>query len=209
DLRRDHRADVQEANGGVGAVVDSMRTAPAARESNNLPGRERALAVERSQRRRAGQHDKQLLVRVMNVEREARCARLELEHGRTELLAACLAPHTGPSPTERRFVLLGVPLRLEDVRHAGDAISSGATRGTRRYLSPSAMAGVGSRAAGIGAVVLLSLSCAATAAASKLGDRTINSPGKVITWHGKSPDATGQGYGPPTDQSCTEPTCDS
>jgi hypothetical protein len=71
------------------------------------------------------------------------------------------------------------------------------------------MAGVGSRAAGIGAVVLLSLSCATTAVASTLPDRSITKAGQVARWHGKSPDQTGQGYGPPTEQSCTTTTCDS
>ncbi len=53
------------------------------------------------------------------------------------------------------------------------------------------------------------MSLAAPAAATTLPDRTIKRTGQVVTWHGKSPDQTGQGYGPPTEQSCTPSTCDS
>src|SRR5437764_13782593 len=59
------------------------------------------------------------------------------------------------------------------------------------------------------AATLLALACASPAVASNLPDQTIQSAGQVVTWHGSSPDQTGQGYGPPTEQSCTPMTCDS
>lgn len=58
-------------------------------------------------------------------------------------------------------------------------------------------------------MVLASLCLTSSAAAATLGNRTLAKPGQVVTWHGKSPDPTGQGYGPPTEQSCTPSTCDS
>jgi hypothetical protein len=57
--------------------------------------------------------------------------------------------------------------------------------------------------------VLAVLACASPAAAVTLPDRTISSPGAVVTWQGASTDPTGQGYGPPTEQTCTPMTCDS
>jgi hypothetical protein len=47
------------------------------------------------------------------------------------------------------------------------------------------------------------------APASTLPNASLHSPDQVVRWHGSNPDATGQGYGPPTEQSCTESTCDS
>jgi hypothetical protein len=53
------------------------------------------------------------------------------------------------------------------------------------------------------------LVCAPSAGATTLPDQTISSPGQVASWHGSSPDPTGQGYGPPTEQTCAPATCDS
>jgi hypothetical protein len=50
------------------------------------------LAVDRAEGRAPGQHDQHLLVRVVDVEREARGAGRHLEQGRAELLGAGLAP---------------------------------------------------------------------------------------------------------------------
>src|SRR4051812_28812730 len=64
---------------------------------------------------------------------------------------------------------------------------------------------------GRGAIVgaLAALACASPAAAATLPDQTISSTGQVVSWHGTSTDPTGQGYGPPTEQTCTPSTCDS
>jgi hypothetical protein len=60
------------------------------------------------------------------------------------------------------------------------------------------------------ATALIALACCSgTAAAAALPDQTMQSPTQVLTWHGASPDQTGQGYGPPTEQTCTPMTCDS
>jgi hypothetical protein len=50
---------------------------------------------------------------------------------------------------------------------------------------------------------------APAAGADALPNATLASGDQVITWHGSNPDATRQGYGPPTEQSCTPSTCDS
>jgi hypothetical protein len=50
---------------------------------------------------------------------------------------------------------------------------------------------------------------AAPASAATLPDRTLTSSDQVVTWNGKTTDPTGQGYGPPTAQTCTPDTCDS
>ena len=71
------------------------------------------------------------------------------------------------------------------------------------------MAGVAHRAAGPAIGVLVALSLAAPAAAKRLPDLTLSRVGQVPAWHGKSLDQTGQGYGSPTEQSCTDSTCDS
>src|SRR3954464_12719899 len=49
----------------------------------------------------------------------------------------------------------------------------------------------------------------ASASAATLPDQTLKSADQVLRWQGKSTDPTGQGYGPPTAQTCTEETCDS
>jgi hypothetical protein len=58
--------------------------------------------------------------------------------------------------------------------------------------------------AGIAALVW-----SAPAQAEALPNVTLQTTDQVITWHGSNPDATGQGYGPPSEQSCTPSTCDS
>ena len=62
---------------------------------------------------------------------------------------------------------------------------------------------------GLIAGVLALLAYAAPAAARALPDQTIAKPDQVASWRGSSPDPTGQGYGPPTEQTCTPMTCDS
>src|SRR5436190_21060945 len=67
---------------------------------------------------------------------------------------------------------------------------------------------MGRRGVATGAV-LAALLCALPAGAATLPDQTISNAGQVVTWHGASTDPTGQGYGPPTEQTCTPMTCDS
>jgi len=62
---------------------------------------------------------------------------------------------------------------------------------------------------GLIAAGLALLAYAAPAAARALPDQTISKPDQVTAWRGSSPDPTGQGYGPPTEQTCTPMTCDS
>ena len=49
----------------------------------------------------------------------------------------------------------------------------------------------------------------APASAATLPDKKLSSAGEVVRWQGKNADPTGQGYNPPTPQTCTEDTCDS
>ena len=63
--------------------------------------------------------------------------------------------------------------------------------------------------AGIALALAGALIAAAPAAAQQLPDQSITSAGQVLSWHGRSADPTGQGYGPPTEQGCTPVTCDS
>jgi hypothetical protein len=51
--------------------------------------------------------------------------------------------------------------------------------------------------------------CAPAAHAAALPDLTINGVGQVVEWHGKSTDPTGVGYGPPSQHTCMDSTCDS
>src|SRR5256885_16454631 len=67
---------------------------------------------------------------------------------------------------------------------------------------------MGRRGVATGAV-LAALLCAPPAGAATLADQTISNAGQVVTWHGASTDPTGQGYGPPSEQTCTPMTCDS
>src|SRR3954447_19401806 len=59
------------------------------------------------------------------------------------------------------------------------------------------------------AIACLCLILPASAGAATLPDQTLSTPAQVLHWQGKSTDPTGQGYGPPTAQTCTTDTCDS
>jgi hypothetical protein len=59
------------------------------------------------------------------------------------------------------------------------------------------------------AAALTLTAAAAPASAATLPDQTLSKTDQVVRWHGTSTDPTGQGYGPPTAQTCTEETCDS
>jgi hypothetical protein len=61
----------------------------------------------------------------------------------------------------------------------------------------------------LAAAVIGACIAAAPAQAATLPDQSLTKADQVIRWHGKSADPTGQGYGPPTQQTCTEQTCDS
>jgi hypothetical protein len=60
--------------------------------------------------------------------------------------------------------------------------------------------------------LLLSIATLALAAgpasAQTFSDHLLNSPDQVVSWQGKTTDPTGQGYGPPLAQTCTDDTCD-
>lgn len=72
------------------------------------------------------------------------------------------------------------------------------------------MRGLGIRWLGVACAVLVAACAAAVpASAANLPDQTIGGAGQVASWHGTNPDPTSQGYGPPTEQSCTPMTCDS
>src|SRR5438128_9143133 len=71
------------------------------------------------------------------------------------------------------------------------------------------MRSVGRIFGGFTAGVIVTLCCAGPALAMNLPDATLGSMSQVVSWRGESPDITGQGYGPPTQQSCTPSTCDS
>ena len=49
---------------------------------------------------------------------------------------------------------------------------------------------------------------AATASAETFAGQTLSDASQVLSWHGQTTDPTGQGYGPPLAQTCTESTCD-
>jgi hypothetical protein len=59
------------------------------------------------------------------------------------------------------------------------------------------------------APALVLLAFAAPAQAAVLPDQTLKTPDQVIHWQGKTTDPTGQGYGPPTQHTCSDDTCDS
>src|SRR5436305_2609484 len=52
------------------------------------------------------------------------------------------------------------------------------------------------------------LALAQTAMAADLPQQTLRAPSQTVRWSGKSLDQTGQGYGPPVEESCTTDTCD-
>jgi hypothetical protein len=57
--------------------------------------------------------------------------------------------------------------------------------------------------------MVVALLCAAPAQAKVQPDVTFKSMGQVARWAGENPDPTGAGYGPPTQHSCSDDTCDS
>src|SRR3954467_4729332 len=59
------------------------------------------------------------------------------------------------------------------------------------------------------AAALACLACAPSASAATLPDQTLKSSDQVVRWQGKTTGPTGQGYGPPTQHTCTPDTCDS
>jgi hypothetical protein len=59
------------------------------------------------------------------------------------------------------------------------------------------------------AAVLAVCASTAPAQAATLPDQTLNRGTEVLHWQGKTTDPTGQGYGPPTQHTCTPDTCDS
>src|SRR4051812_20785909 len=64
------------------------------------------------------------------------------------------------------------------------------------------------RAALAGALLTLALAAPAARAAT-LPDQSLTSADHVVAWSGRTTDPTGQGYGPPTPQTCTADSCDS
>lgn len=62
---------------------------------------------------------------------------------------------------------------------------------------------------GVGATLLTALLFAAPAAAATLPNVSLKSTTQVVRWSGINADLTEQGFGPPTEQTCTESTCDS
>jgi hypothetical protein len=85
---------------------------------DDLALRQLALAVRRAQRRSPREHDQQLLVGVVDVQREGRRAGRDLEERGSQVAAAGLPAQPRPPPSKRRRVALGVPVGLEDVGHA-------------------------------------------------------------------------------------------
>ena len=68
--------------------------------------------------------------------------------------------------------------------------------------------GVG-RSMVVAAALLLALACApGPALGAALPSQTLSNATQVLSWHGQSTDPTGQGYGPPIEQTCTTDTCD-
>ena len=68
------------------------------------------------------------------------------------------------------------------------------------------LVGVG---AALGTALLAALLSVPPAAAATLSNATLKSTTQVVTWSGRNADPTGSGFGPPTEQTCTESTCDS
>jgi hypothetical protein len=61
----------------------------------------------------------------------------------------------------------------------------------------------------IAAALLAGLLLAPAAGAENLPAAEMTSASQVVKWSGTNPDPTGQGFGPPTAQTCTSSTCDS
>jgi hypothetical protein len=69
--------------------------------------------------------------------------------------------------------------------------------------------GVGGRAAAACGALITTCALAAPAGAVTLPNAELSNTKQVITWSGRNADLTEQGFGAPTEQSCTETTCDS
>jgi hypothetical protein len=112
-----HRADDERPGRLVGVVLELVRAARADRVGDDVAGLELAESVERPQRRPPRDHDDHLLVAVVEMERRAVVARIDLVQRRAEALCTGLRTNASGSPDQRRLGTLD-PLRLEDVRHA-------------------------------------------------------------------------------------------
>src|SRR5690348_4497427 len=64
------------------------------------------------------------------------------------------------------------------------------------------------RTIALAAAGLAALALAPAASAADLPQRTLSDATQVLTWKGASADLTGQGYGPPVEQTCASQTCD-
>jgi hypothetical protein len=112
-----HRADDERPDRLVGGVLQLVRAARADRAGDDVAGLELAESVERPQRRPPRDHDDHLLVAVVEVERRAVVARIDLVERRAEPLCTGLRTDASSSPDQRRLGTLDL-LRLEDVCHA-------------------------------------------------------------------------------------------
>src|SRR5919108_5804745 len=120
-----------------------MRAVVPAGEADDVALRQDVLALVRTQRRLAPQHDHPLLVRVMGVERPVLVAGRDLGHARAEQLAAdAVADESlldAPPLALARFVPL-VAVEVEDLhRCACDA--PGSPAGSRRARRREPVAG--------------------------------------------------------------------
>src|SRR5438309_1231872 len=83
-------------------------------------------------------------------------------------------------------------------------------QGARRSAGIAAgSARIGTRPAVVAAAIVAAMVAAAPASAATLRPLTLSAIHQTVGWHGRSSDVTGQGYGPPTEQTCTSSTCDS
>ena len=94
-----------------------LRAVAAGGQGDDLPRDELAVARERPQGRAPVEDDEQLLVGVVDVERERRRPGRDLEDRGAEVAAARLAADPRAAPAERRRVALLVPVRIMDVGH--------------------------------------------------------------------------------------------
>ena len=103
---------------GSSVVFCSWCAPRADRAGDDVAGLELSESVECPQRRPPRDHDDHLLVAVVEVERRAVVARIDLVERRTEPLCTRLRTDASSSPDQRRLGTLDPLLRLEDVRHA-------------------------------------------------------------------------------------------
>src|SRR5947209_14093858 len=81
--------------------------------------------------------DDQLLVCVMDMEREARGAGRKLVQRSAQLLRPGLSPDASATPGERWTVLGSIPIRFQHVRHLPDLTAGGAHWRLRTPLATS------------------------------------------------------------------------